>query len=180
MGDSVRLADPTDVAQGFLFDGRLKEDFKLSTGTWVHVGPLRARVIAHFAPCLRDAVITGEGRDEVGMLAVPDVDACRSLARDLPPEAPLAAVVAHPAVRAGLAQRLASFAAEATGRATRVVRAVLLDEALSLDAGELTDKGSVNQRAVLQRRAALVQDLYADPLPAHVISSTLRPERIKA
>jgi feruloyl-CoA synthase len=170
MGDSVRLVDAKDIARGFLFDGRLKEDFKLSTGTWVHVGPLRVKVIAHFAPCVRDAVITGEGRDEVAMLAVPDVDACRALAGDLPAEAPLAAIVAHPAVRADLAARLLSFGAQATGSATRVVRAILLDEALSLDAGELTDKGSVNQRAVLQRRAALVQDLYLDPSPAHVIS----------
>ena len=136
-----------------MFDGRLKEDFKLSTGTWVHVGPLRAKVIAHFAPYVRDAVITGHDRDEVGMLVVPDVDACRSLARDLPADAPLAAIVAHPAVRADLAERLASFGTQATGSATRVVRAILLDEPLSLDAGELTDKGSINQRAVLQRRA---------------------------
>ena len=171
MGDSVRLADPNDIAQGFLFDGRLKEDFKLSTGTWVHVGPLRAKVIAHFAPWVRDAVITGHDRDEVAMLAVPDVNACRSLAGDLPADAPLAAIAAHPGVRAVLAERLASFATIATGSATRVVRAILLDEALSLDAGELTDKGSVNQRAVLLRRAALVRDLYADPLPSHVIST---------
>ena len=180
MGDSVRFADPNDIAQGFLFDGRLKEDFKLSTGTWVHVGPLRAQVIAHFAPCVRDAVITGHDRDELGMLAVPDVDGCRALARDLPPDAPLAAIVAHPAVRAGLAERLASFATAATGSATRVVRAILLDEPLSLDAGELTDKGSVNQRAVLQRRAALVLDLYADPLPSHVIAPPVGRARTEA
>jgi feruloyl-CoA synthase len=179
MGDSVRLADPNDVAQGFLFDGRLNEDFKLSTGTWVHVGPLRAKVVAHFAPSVRDAVITGEGRDEVGMLAVPDVDGCRALARDLPPDAPLAAIVAHPAVRASLAERLASFATAATGSATRVVRAILLDEPLSLDAGELTDKGSVNQRAVLQRRVGLIRDLYADPLPSHVIAATESQGRTK-
>jgi feruloyl-CoA synthase len=179
MGDSVRLADPNDIAQGFLFDGRLKEDFKLSTGTWVHVGPLRAKVVAHFAPCVRDAVITGEGRDEVGILAVLDIDACRALAGDLPADAPLAAIAAHPAVRAGLTARLDSFAKEATGSATRVVRAILLDEALSLDAGELTDKGSVNQRAVLQRRAGLVQDLYADPLPSHVIATAVSQARTK-
>jgi len=180
MGDSVRLADPTDVAQGFLFDGRLKEDFKLSTGTWVHVGPLRAKVVAHFAPCLRDAVITGHDRDELGMLAVPDLEACRALAGDLAADASLTAIVAHPAVRARLAERLASFAREATGSATRVVRAILLEEPLSLDAGELTDKGSVNQRAVLQRRAALVQDLYADPHPSHVISPAVGHERTEA
>jgi feruloyl-CoA synthase len=177
MGDSVRLVDAGDVAQGFLFEGRLKEDFKLSTGTWVHVGPLRAKVIAHFSPCVRDAVITGHDRDELGMLAIPDVEACRAVAGDLPADAPLVAIVAHPAVRAAVADRLASFAKEATGSATRVVRAILLGEALSLDAGELTDKGSINQRAVLQRRAALVQDLYADPLPEHVISPAPSPAR---
>src|SRR5262249_4935862 len=122
MGDAVRLADATDLSQGFLFDGRLGEDFKLSTGTWVHVGALRAKIVAHFAPYVRDAVITGHGRDGVGMLAVPDPDACRRLCPDLA-DAPLAAVAAHPAVRAALGEKLVSFAASATGSAARVERA---------------------------------------------------------
>src|SRR5262249_15948903 len=168
MGDAVRLADPADVSRGFLFDGRLGEDFKLTTGTGVGVGALRARIIAHFSPLVRDAVITGHGRDSVAMLAVPDVDACRRLCPELN-GAPMSAVVAHPAVRASISAKLGSFAAQATGSACRVDRAILLADPLSLDDQEVTDKGSINHRAVLTRRARLVEDLYADAPGAHVI-----------
>jgi feruloyl-CoA synthase len=160
-GDSVRFIDPNDVNAGFAFDGRLAEDFKMSTGTWVNVGPLRARVIAHFAPIVRDAVITGHDRDEIGMLAVPDVDACRALAQNLPSTAPVPVVLGHPDVTSWMTERLASFAAAAGGSSKQIVRAMLLDEPPSLDALEVTDKGSLNQRAVLKRRASLVDELYA-------------------
>jgi feruloyl-CoA synthase len=172
MGDAVRLADPADIAQGFLFDGRTGEDFKLTTGTWVGVGALRARVIEHFAPLVRDAVITGHGRDSVGMLAVPDVDACRRLCPDLN-GSPMSAIASHPAVRHAIAAKLASFAADATGSASRIDRAILLVDPLSLDDQEVTDKGSINQRAVLTRRAQLVDDLYADAPGAHVITGAV-------
>jgi feruloyl-CoA synthase len=168
MGDAVRLADPDNPAQGLLFDGRTGEDFKLTTGTWVVVGALRARVIMHFAPLVRDAVITGHGRDCVGMLAVPDVEACRRLCPELT-GAPLTAVAAHPTVRAAISTRLATFAAAATGSASRIERALILVDPLSLDDQEVTDKGSINQRAVLTRRAQLVDDLYADQPGEHVI-----------
>ena len=169
MGDAVRLADPADVSQGFLFDGRLGEDFKLTTGTWVGVGVLRARIIAHFAPLVRDAVITGHGRDSVGMLAVPDIDACRRLSPELA-TAPMSTIAAHPAVRSAMAAKLSSFAAEATGSASRIERAILLVDPLSLDDQEVTDKGSINQRAVLTRRARLVEDLYRETPGVHVIT----------
>ena len=168
MGDAVRLADADDLSKGLLFDGRLGEDFKLSTGTWVGVGALRARIIAHFTPFIRDAVITGHGRNAVGMLAVPEPDACRCLCPELA-GAPLTEIAEHPAVRAAIAEKLESFAATATGSATRIDRAILLVDPLSLDAQEVTDKGSINQRAVLARRAHLVDDLYADRPGAHVI-----------
>jgi feruloyl-CoA synthase len=168
MGDAVRFAVPDDPSQGLLFDGRLGEDFKLSTGTWVGVGALRAKVIAHFAPYIRDAVITGHDRDSVGMLALPDQEACRRLCPSIG-NAPFAEVAAHPAVRTAIAERLFTFAERATGSASRVDRAILLVEPLSLDQQEVTDKGSINQRAVLARRAALVDDLYADRPGAHVI-----------
>ncbi len=171
-GDCVRFIDPADVNAGFSFDGRLAEDFKLSTGTWVNVGPLRARLIAHFAPVVRDAVITGHNLDEVGMLAVPDVDACRALCKDLPASAGVDAVLSHPSVVAWLADRLGSFAAAATGSSTRVMRAILLEEPPSLDAFEVTDKGSLNQRAMLTRRAALVDELYAGS-PRVVVSEAV-------
>ena len=168
MGDAVRLAAPDDPSHGLLFDGRLGEDFKLSTGSWVGVGALRARVIAHFAPYVRDAVITGHARDSVGMLAVPDPEACRRLCPGLE-DAPFGDVVAHPAVRAVIADRLTRFIAASTGSATRIDRAILLAEPLSLDHQEVTDKGSINQRAVLARRASLVEELYAPAPGAHVI-----------
>jgi feruloyl-CoA synthase len=169
MGDAVLFADPADVSQGLLFDGRLGEDFKLSTGTWVSVGPLRARAVAHFAPCLRDVVVTGHGRDEVGILAVPDVEACRALCEGLPPGAGPGEICAHPAVRAWIATRLGTFAAQARGSSTRIRRAIVLEEPLSLDHGEVTDKGSINQRAVLARRAPLLEDLYAETPRPHVL-----------
>ncbi len=171
MGDSVRLADPGDFSKGFLFDGRLGEDFKLSTGTWVNVGPLRARIVSHFSPLVRDAVITGEGRDTVGMLIVPDVDGCRALCTDLPPGALLADIARHPAVRRRIGELLVSLRNAATGSSSRVERAILLDSPLSLDRQEVTDKGSINQRAVLAARAHLVEDLYQDPAPDYVWTS---------
>jgi feruloyl-CoA synthase len=168
LGDAVRFADQDDPLKGFFFDGRLSEDFKLSSGTWVHVGPLRARLIAAFAPFVRDVVIAGQERDAVAMLIFPDLDACRRLARDLA-EARPEAIAAHPAVFALFQARLDQAAAAATGSSSRVTRALLLDEPPSIDGHELTDKGSINQRATLLRRAALVEMLYAEPPSARVI-----------
>jgi len=171
-GDAVRWIDPAEPQRGLLFDGRTAEDFKLSTGTFVSVGPLRARIVLAGDPCVQDAVITGLNRDEVGALLIPRADECRRLA-GLPADAPLPEVLHHPAVRAffqALADRLWR---DATGSASRVARLHVLAEPPSIDRGEVTDKGSINQRAVLQHRAALVDALYegraADPfviLPA--------------
>jgi len=160
-GDAVRLIDPQDVNKGLLFDGRLNEDFKLANGTWVSVGPLRAKMIGHFAPFVRDAVIAGLDRDFVTAIVFADPDACRSLAPDLPERALLQAVVTHPAVRARFQALLKSLAQQSTGSSNRIVRAILAEQPPSLDAGEITDKGSFNQRAVLERRAGLIEDLYA-------------------
>jgi feruloyl-CoA synthase len=172
MGDAVRPIDPNDLSKGLLFDGRIKEDFKLSTGTWVSVGPLRGRIVQHFAPFVRDAVITGENRDEIGMLAVPDVDACRELCSDLPAAASVADVLRHDAVRLRIQKLLGAFAQNATGSTSRLTRAILLEEPPSLDAGEMTDKGSLNQRAILERRRALVDAMYSTAPPASVMWST--------
>ncbi len=168
-GDAVRFVDPEDVNKGFLFDGRLSEDFKLSTGTWVSVGPLRGRILSHFSPYVRDVVITGHDRDFAGILIFADLDACAALCPDLPPDAPMAVILAHPAVRERFQSLLEDFAAGATGSSRRVVRAILLHEPPSLDAGEVTDKGSLNQRKVLERRAALVEELYAPEPSARVL-----------
>jgi feruloyl-CoA synthase len=166
LGDAVRFVDDQDVNEGLLFDGRIAEDFKLATGTWVRVGALRARVVAHFAPMVQDTVIAGHDRDELGMLIVPDVEACRACCPELGPEADRRDVLRQEAVRARFQSLLRSFAAVSTGSANRIVRAVILDEPPSLDAQEVTDKGSLNQRAILTRRAPLVQALYeATPGP---------------
>lgn len=160
-GDAVRWRDAADPQRGLVFDGRTAEDFKLSTGTFVSVGPLRARIIAAGDPAVQDVVITGLNRDEVGALVVPRPDGLRRIAGDtVPADAPLPVLLDAAPVRAffqALADRLWR---EATGSASRVARWHLLEEPLAIDRGEVTDKGSVNQRAVLAHRAELVQALH--------------------
>ncbi len=169
IGDALKFHDPDDPAKGLLFDGRLAEDFKLATGTWVSVGPLRAAFIAHFAPLVRDVVLAGDGRDEATALVFPDLDACRRLVPDLAAATPPQQLLAEQRVVAAFARLLDAFAAAASGTSSRVMRVILLAEPPSLDIGEMTDKGSINQRAVLTHRAALVENLYAETPPAHVI-----------
>ena len=156
LGDAFAFADPAEPSRGLLFRGRIAEDFKLATGTWAHVGPLRAAFIAHFAPLVRDVVLAGPGRDMIAALVIVDADACHSLGDAA-------------RVRAAFAARLASLAAAATGSSSRIERMLVLEQPLSLDAGEITDKGSINQRAVLAYRAALVEALYAEPPGLEVI-----------
>jgi feruloyl-CoA synthase len=168
-GDAVRFVDPTDVNKGFIFDGRFAEDFKLASGTWVSVGPLRNRVMQWFAPYIRDAVIAGPDRTFLSMLVVPNLETCRLLAQQLSPNAAPAEVLRHESVTKKFTALLESFAAQATGNSNRVLRAILLDEPPSLDAGEITDKASLNQRAILDRRAALVDKMYAPHPSPHVL-----------
>ncbi|MGE3162868.1 MAG: feruloyl-CoA synthase [Burkholderiales bacterium] len=148
-GDAMRFADPRDPAQGLEFDGRIAEDFKLTTGTWVSVGALRARIVAAGNPWVQDAVIAGHDRDDVCALVIPR------------------AGVKNPDLQ-GL---LDALAAQSTGSSNRVARAVLLEGPLSIDAGEITDKGSVNQRAVLRARADLVERLYTEPHDPRVVKA---------
>ncbi len=159
LGDAFRFADPSDASKGFYFDGRLAENFKLNTGTWVSVGALRARFIDHFGEIVRDAVITGLDREHVGALVFPDIAMCRALA-GLPEDASVGAVLAHPRVRGEFAAKLVSFGRKSTGSSTRVERLLLMAEPPSIDRGEVTDKGSINQRAVLRHRADSVEELY--------------------
>jgi feruloyl-CoA synthase len=159
LGDALKFEDPDDPRAGLLFDGRVAEDFKLATGTWVNVGPLRARLLQALEPYARDVVITGADRNEIGALIFPNVDACRRLAAGVD-------VTADTRVREEVRARLASAAHASTGSSNRVCRAILVREPPSLDAGEMTDKGSINQGAVLKRRADLMDELYAlDPSP---------------
>ena len=173
LGDAVRFEDPHDPREGLLFDGRIAEDFKLDTGTWVSVGPLRARFLEHCQPYAKDVVIAGADLADIRVLAFPDLEACRGLSPDLASASP-ADIVNDARVRSVFQDRLSSFAAAATGSSNRVVAAVLLADLPSLDAGEITDKGSINQRAVLRRREAAVSDLYAATPPPHVIVAQLQ------
>ena len=171
-GDAVKFVDENDPAMGFIFDGRVTEDFKLGTGTWVSVGPLRAAMVAHFAPLLREAIIAGHGTDDVTALLLLDPEGCRTLAPELSPDAPLRAFAEHPEIRAELTKHLASFAAKSTGSSTRVVRAIALETPPSIDLGEVTDKGSINQRAVLESRPDLVEELYLEQPSARTLCAT--------
>ncbi|MBX3455669.1 hypothetical protein [Ferrovibrio sp.] len=148
------LADGDDANAGIVFDGRTAEDFKLTTGTWVHVGGLRVAALAACSPLLQDAVVTGHDRAEAGLLAWPS-----PAARQMAPEA----------LAAALREKLAAYNKGQTGSSTRVARLLLLEEPASIDANEITDKGYINQRAVLERRAALVERLYATPMHNDVI-----------
>ena len=169
LGDAIKPADPDDFDAGFDFDGRIAEDFKLASGTWVSVGPLRARFIAACAPLVRDVVIAGINRDEISALAILDLDGCRLINPTLPID-DLAATAADPLIRDAFAERFTKFLATSTGSSTRIPRAVLLDTPLSIDRGEVTDKGSINQRAVLDARAALIEALYSPTPPRQVIT----------
>jgi len=169
IGDALKFVDPADPGKGLLFDGRLAEDFKLATGTWVSAGALRAQFVDHCAPLVRDAVIAGADRDDIAVLVFPDIEACRALA-ELAADVPATAVLADANVRHEFACRMNALARHNPGSSTRICRAILMAEPPSLDAGEATDKGSTNQRAVLSRRAALVEALYADAKSDQVIA----------
>ncbi len=164
LGDAIKPARADDFSAGFDFDGRIAEDFKLASGTWVSVGPLRARFIAACAPLVRDVVIAGINRDEISALVVLDLDGCRLINPTLPLD-DLKATAADSLVREAFRDRFGKLLAGSTGSSNRITRAILLDTPLSIDRGEVTDKGSINQRAVLEHRADLVQELYA-PIPS--------------
>ena len=146
IGDAVKLADPADASRGIVFDGRVVEDFKLSTGTWVNVGAVRVKLIAAGDPLIQDAVITGHGRAEVGALVFLNPSAAKDLTADF--------------IRSRLGAVVERLAHE-PGSSTRVTRLLVLSEPPSIDANEITDKGYMNQRAVLERRSDLVIKLYS-------------------
>ena len=165
--------DPADMHQGLKFDGRIAEDFKLATGTFVSVGPLRARIIAAGAPYVQDAVLTGINLKEVGALIFPTA-ACRALS-GLPATAGLAEVLQSTPVQAHFHVVADQLAREGTGSANRIARLALMANPPSIDLGEVTDKGSINQRAVLKHRDALVQALHGETLPF-----TIKPQERNA
>ena len=163
-GDAVKWIDPTDIHQGLKFDGRIAEDFKLATGTFVSVGPLRARIIGAGAPYIQDVVLTGINMKEVGAMVFP-TQAVRALS-GLDAGAAMSEVLAAAPVLAHFQQLLDALAAQSTGSASRIARLCLLAEPPTLDRGEITDKGSINQAAVLAHRAQLVQALHDGRLPS--------------
>jgi feruloyl-CoA synthase len=161
IGDAGVFVDPEDPVQGIIFAGRVVEDFKLTTGTFVHVGSLRTDAIAAATPVVQDALVAGQDRPFVGLLAWPNLHACRQIVGN--PEASYEDVVRHPQVLACLKQGLQAHNASTEGASSlRIARAMLMTEPASIDGNELTDKGYINQRAGLDRRAALVERLYAD------------------
>jgi feruloyl-CoA synthase len=168
-GDAIKPVNPEDLSAGFDFDGRIAEDFKLASGTWVSVGPLRARLIAACAPLVRDVVIAGINRDEVSALVILDLDGCRVVNPALSAD-DLAAAASDALIRDAFRERLTKFLAAATGSSNRITRAILIDSPLSIDRGEVTDKGSINQRAVLDHRSRLIEELYSPTPAAHVIT----------
>ncbi len=161
IGDAVEFVDPRRPELGLLFDGRVAEDFKLLTGTWVHVGSLRVRGIDAMSPVAQDIVVTGHDRDEVGFLVFPNIPECRKLCASLPPDAPVDSVLTHPAVVRRVREGVSNLALSG-GSSTYPARVLLMAEPPSVEAGEITDKGYINQRIVRTRRADLVQFLYAD------------------
>ncbi len=167
-GDAVQWIDEENPNLGLRFDGRIAEDFKLATGTFVSVGPLRSKIAAAGAPYVQDAVITGINRKELGAMLVP-TPALRSLA-NLPAEASLAEVASNTIVQAWLQELVNALSAASTGSANRITRVLLLTEPASIDKGEVTDKGSINQRAMLKHRDHLVEALHAGTAPSMVIA----------
>jgi feruloyl-CoA synthase len=171
-GDAVRFADPADPEKGIIFDGRLAEDFKLATGTWVAVGVLRVGVLAAASPALQDAIIAGENRESIGMLAWLNAAGCRKL---IGSEAPLSELARLPELREHVRRAIARWNANHSGSSQKIARVLLLPDIPSIDANEITDKGYINQRLALERRKADVERLFAAAPDADVLVVSFAP-----
>ncbi len=169
IGDAGRLADPQDPTRGLVFDGRVAEDFKLSSGTWVRTGALRVKALAATSPALQDALVTGHDRDYIALLAWPNVSACEAFIDDPDAAGAVTRLIRSRQVVECVRSGLERYNAEHPGSSTRIRRVILLAEPPDIDANEITDKGYVNQQAALERRKASVERLYADPPEADVI-----------
>lgn len=170
IGDAVEFVDPAHPERGLLYDGRVGEDFKLLTGTWVHVGSVRVAGIDTMSPIAQDIVVTGHNRDDIGFLIFPNIEECRRICPHLPPDTDIVDLLLNPAIRSRVAQGIAAMMKKGGGSSTYPTRAILMAEPPSAEAGEITDKGYINQRAVLTRRADLVEFLHADVLDKTVIT----------
>ena len=171
LGDAVTLVDPDRPESGMRFDGRLAENFKLSSGPWVHVGSLRSAVITALVPLATDVVLAGSGREFVAALVFPDLAACRRLDPALAPDAHAYCVVASSLVRQHFQQRLDALAAAGTGSASRVLRMSIEAEPATLDSGEMTPKFALSAAAVLRLRASTVDELFTEPPSPRVLAA---------
>jgi feruloyl-CoA synthase len=157
-GDAVKFVDENEPSKGLLFDGRIAEDFKLSTGTWVNVGVLKAKLISEGSPIVQDVVIAGLDKEYIGAILFLNADACRNLIGE---NLENKEAFLHDKVHIYIGEMLESFNAKSTGSSTRIERIIIAIEPPSIDLGEITDKGSLNQRAILKHRADLVEKLYS-------------------
>lgn len=171
IGDAVRWLDADRPESGLLFDGRIAEDFKLTSGTWVNVGTLRIRALEALAPLAQDIVVCGHDRDDIRLLVFPNAAACRQLA-GLDAQAPLPDALASTAARDAIAKGLDRLNENAMGSSTWAACALMMADAPSIDASEITDKGYINQRAVLNQRKHLVAALYRSPTTDEAIQAT--------
>jgi feruloyl-CoA synthase len=168
LGDAAKFLDENDPEQGLVFDGRVTEDFKLDSGTWVSVGTLRAQAIAAASPLIQDCVIAGHDKPFVGLLAWPNISAAKEICADSSRSSP-EEVIHSPKVRAFVQERFTEYNRTCGGSSGRIKRVMVMLEPPSIDGHEITDKGYVNQRATLERRKKLVELLYAATPPADVI-----------
>jgi len=168
IGDAGKLMDENNPNQGITFDGRVSEDFKLLSGTWVAVGNLRVDALGAASPAIQDAVVAGHDRDEICLLAWPNLVACQALA-GLPDGTSAEDIISHEKVRGHISATLAAHNAQAGGSSRRIKRVLLMADPANIDANEITDKGYINQRATLENRADLVAKLYAGTVPPEVI-----------
>jgi feruloyl-CoA synthase len=168
LGDAAKFLEESDPTQGLVFDGRVTEDFKLDSGTWVSVGTLRAQAVGAASPLIQDCVVCGQDKPFVGILAWPIVSAAKEIAADPSLSGP-EAIVSAPKVREFVQKHFALHNKDCGGSSGRIKRVILMTEPPSVDGHEITDKGYVNQRATMERRHDLVAKLYMNPPPPEVI-----------
>lgn len=167
-GDALKFVDENDPNKGMIFDGRIAEDFKLDTGTWVSVGVLKAKLITAGKGLIQDAAITGHDRSFLGAIVFPNIEFCKKVS-GLGENTSLLDIINTPSVLAALQAVLNTFATQSTGSSTLIKRAIFADFNLSIDKGEITDKGSINQRMILANRAEYVEMLYKNPVTLPVL-----------
>ena len=169
-GDALKFADESDVEKGMIFNGRLAEDFKLNTGTWVNVGVLKAHLIAEGNGLIQDAVLTGHDNDFIGAIVLPEINYCKNRF-GLSADVTLKEIAIHPQILTALTHVLNRLAEKSSGSSTLIRRALIADFALSIDRGEVTDKASVNQGMVLKNHPELIKKIYDDALPAWIVEA---------